>query len=103
MIAGNFAATVRMVVMSRLPRMQQWQTGPNGDWSTTVRNVKLVIHNAGSFTRFLLLKRSRTERRGEMLLESGCEENVNAAKAKAIERARKLRATSAAGRSTRRM
>src|SRR6516164_1066545 len=82
--------------------LQQWRTEPNGDLSITVLSLRLVIHNAGSFTRFLLLKRSRTERRGEMLLESGCEENVNAAKAKAIERARKLRATSAAGRSTRR-
>jgi hypothetical protein len=84
--------------MSRLPRMQQWQTGPNGDWSTTVRNVKLVIHNAGSFVGFLLFRRPGLGRRGETLLESGCEENVNAAKARAIERAMKVGATSAAGR-----
>ena len=81
-----------------MPRMQQWQAGPNGDWFTTVRSVKLVIHNAGSFVRFLLFKRPRPGRRGETLLESGCEENVNAAKARAIERAMKVGATSAAGR-----
>jgi hypothetical protein len=80
---------------------QRWQAEPNGDSSATMLNLRLVIRDAGGFTRFLLLRRSRFRCRGEMLLESGCENDVSAAKAKAVQRATKLAPTSVAGRSRR--
>ncbi len=82
---------------------QRWEAEPNGDLSTTLLCLKLVIRKATGFTRFLLLKRSRFGRRGETLLESGCEDNVSDAKAKAVERAMKLAATLAIGRKRQRM
>lgn len=87
--------------VEQVNRMQQrWESEPNGDLSATMRGLRLVIRNADSFARFLLLKRSWFGSRGEML-ESGCEDSVSTAKAKAVERAMKLRATSAGGRNSR--
>ena len=81
---------------------QRWQVEPNGDLSATMLNLRLVIRDAGGFIRFLLLRRSRFRSQGETLLESGCENNVSTAKARAIQRAMKLAATSAARRNRRR-
>ena len=76
---------------------QRWQTAPNGDLSAEMRNLRLVIRDADGFTRFLLLRRSDGGSRPlETPLESGCENDVRAAKAKAVQRAVRLTAMSAA-------
>jgi hypothetical protein len=67
---------------------QMWRTEPNGDLSAIMLNLRLVIHEGDRYSRFLLLSRSRVgSRNHEVLLESGCEDDVPAAKARAIRRA----------------
>jgi hypothetical protein len=69
---------------------QMWRTEPNGDLTTVVANARLVIKEGERFSWWLLLGRS-FEGSGsqEVPLESGCEDNVHAAKAKAAEKARR--------------
>jgi hypothetical protein len=67
---------------------QIWRTEPNGDLSAVVLDLRLVIHQGGKFPRFLLLQGSHDRGlNSEVLLESGCEDNVRAVKARAVERA----------------
>jgi hypothetical protein len=77
---------------------QMWRTEPNGDLATVVANARLVIKEGERFSWWLLLGRS-FEGSGsqEVPLESGCEDNVHAAKAKAVEKARRPSAMLASG------
>jgi hypothetical protein len=75
---------------------QMWRTEPNGDLSAVMLNLRLVIHEGDGFSRFLLLGRSGNgSGKQEVLLESGCEDDVHAAKARAIRRAVSLTSTPA--------
>lgn len=65
-----------------------WYTQPNGDLSAVVLDLKLVVHEGEKYSRFLLLGRCHQDHEGQdVLLESGCEEDVQSAKARAIEKA----------------
>jgi len=65
-----------------------WRTEPNGDLWTVLLDLKLVVHEGDSFSRFLLLGRSHVRGEGdEVLLESGCADDIHAAKARAVEKA----------------
>jgi hypothetical protein len=70
-----------------------WHNEPNGDLTAFLLGLKLVIHKARGFSRFLLFCRPHGGRKHEVLLESGCEDNVPAAQEKAVRRAVKLTAT----------
>lgn len=65
-----------------------WHLESNGDISSTMLNLHLIVHKGERFSRFLLLE-YRYDSTGfhEMLVESGCEDNVRAAKEKALEKA----------------
>ncbi len=68
-----------------------WRTEPNGDLSAIILDLRLVVHEGDSFSRFLLLSRSHDgSANHEVLLESGCEDDVDAAKARAVRRAVRL-------------
>lgn len=78
---------------------ERWRIEPNGDQSAMMPNLRIVVRDADGFTRFLLLKRPHFGGRGlETLLESGCENDVRAAKAKAVQRAVRLAAALRDGR-----
>jgi hypothetical protein len=67
---------------------QMWRTEPNGDFSSTMLNLRLIVHQGDRFSRFLLLECCHDSAGfRETLLESGCEDNVHAAKEKALEKA----------------
>jgi hypothetical protein len=69
---------------------QVWRTEKNGDLSAAMFDVKPVIQNGNRFPRFLLLGRSHGgSAEPEVLLESGCEDDVPTTKARAIARAMK--------------
>jgi hypothetical protein len=65
-----------------------WHTEPNGDLTAVVLDLRLVVHEGDRYSRFLLLGRCHRDSGGQdMLLESGCEEDVQSAKSRAIEKA----------------
>ena len=75
---------------------QIWRTEPNGDLSAIMVNLRLMVHEGDRYSRFLLLSLFQDgSRNHEVLLESGCEDDVHAAKARAIQRAVSLTATPA--------
>jgi hypothetical protein len=64
-----------------------WHTEPNGDLSSVMLNLRLIVRKGDEFSRFLLLERCHDSNGSyETLLESGCEDSVHAAKEKALEK-----------------
>ena len=65
-----------------------WHEESNGDLSATLHGMRLVVRERDGFARYLLLARPRWEAgQSEVLLESGSEEHVDAAKKRAVRRA----------------
>jgi hypothetical protein len=65
-----------------------WREEPNGDLSAVLYGMRLVIRESNGFARFLLLGHPRrADGEAEVLLESGSEDDVGAAKERAAQRA----------------
>ncbi len=65
-----------------------WRENANGDLCAGINGLRVVIRESNGFIRFLLLGPSPgTSSEAEVLLESGSEDSVGAAKERAVERA----------------
>jgi hypothetical protein len=69
---------------NQLGQGEPWLVEQNGDLSTVTQRLRLIIRKFEGFVRFLVLRRSASEKRGsEVLLSSGTATNVSTAKAAA--------------------
>jgi len=65
-----------------------WHEEANGDLSATLHGMRLVVRERDGFARYLLLGRPRWEAgQSEVLMESGSEDHVDAAKEMVVRRA----------------
>ncbi len=65
-----------------------WREESNGDLSAMLHGMRLVVRERDGFARYLLLAGPRQEAgQSEVLLESGSEDHVDAAKERAVRRA----------------
>jgi len=70
---------------------EAWQIGPSGELSTVVYSLRLVVRTSTDFARFLVLRRSAHGGEDhEILLASGSEADIAAAKLAARRMAMRL-------------